>query len=50
MVDAVAHQYTVEQVVNITKALSEANVPYIEVSHGHGLARIIFTIWSFRNK
>jgi 4-hydroxy 2-oxovalerate aldolase len=35
---AVAHQYTVEQVVNITKALSEANVPYIEVSHGDGLA------------
>jgi 4-hydroxy 2-oxovalerate aldolase len=35
---AVAHQYTVEQVVNITKALSEAKVPYIEVSHGDGLA------------
>lgn len=35
---AVAHQYTVDQVVQITKALSEAKVPYIEVSHGDGLA------------
>ena len=35
---AVAHQYTVEQVLQITKALSEANVPYIEVTHGDGLA------------
>jgi 4-hydroxy 2-oxovalerate aldolase len=35
---AVAHQYTVDQVVSITKALSEAKVPYIEVSHGDGLA------------
>lgn len=34
---AIAHQYTVEQVVNVAKALGEANVPYIEVSHGDGL-------------
>ena len=35
---AVAHQYTVEQVTKITKALNDAKVPYIEVSHGDGLA------------
>lgn len=34
---AVAHQYTVEQVVAVTKALNEAKVPYIEVTHGDGL-------------
>lgn len=35
---AISHQYTTEQVINVTKALDEANVPYIEVSHGDGLA------------
>ncbi|WP_338452678.1 4-hydroxy-2-oxovalerate aldolase [Niallia oryzisoli] len=35
---AIAHQYTVDQVLNVAKALSDANVPYIEVSHGDGLA------------
>lgn len=35
---AIAHQYTVEQVTSVAKALDEANVPYIEVSHGDGLA------------
>lgn len=35
---AIAHQYTVDQVAKITKALDEANVPYIEVAHGDGLA------------
>jgi 4-hydroxy 2-oxovalerate aldolase len=34
---AIAHQYTVDQVVKVAKALGEANVPYIEVSHGDGL-------------
>lgn len=34
---AIRHQYTVEQVTNIVKVLDEANVPYIEVSHGDGL-------------
>ncbi|MGP6139124.1 MULTISPECIES: 4-hydroxy-2-oxovalerate aldolase [unclassified Jeotgalibaca] len=34
---AVAHQYTVEQVVDVTKALNDAKVPYIEVTHGDGL-------------
>jgi 4-hydroxy-2-oxovalerate aldolase len=34
---AIAHQYTVEQVTRVAKALDEANVPYIEVSHGDGL-------------
>ncbi|MBP1156904.1 MULTISPECIES: 4-hydroxy-2-oxovalerate aldolase [unclassified Paenibacillus] len=35
---AIAHQYTVEQVTSVAKALDEANVPFIEVSHGDGLA------------
>lgn len=34
---AIGHQYTVEQVKAVSKALDEANVPYIEVSHGDGL-------------
>jgi 4-hydroxy-2-oxovalerate aldolase len=34
---AIAHQYTVEQVLKVAKALGEAGVPYIEVSHGDGL-------------
>ena len=34
---AVRHQFTVENVTSIAKALDEANVPYIEVSHGDGL-------------
>ncbi|ALS20461.1 MULTISPECIES: 4-hydroxy-2-oxovalerate aldolase [Paenibacillus] len=35
---AIAHQYTVDQVSKVAKALDEANIPYIEVSHGDGLA------------
>lgn len=35
---AIAHQYTVDRVVQVAKALNEAGVPYIEVSHGDGLA------------
>ncbi len=34
---AIRHQFTVDQVTNVAKALDEANVPYIEVSHGDGL-------------
>ena len=34
---AIQHQYTVEQVKEITKGLDDANVPYIEVSHGDGI-------------
>lgn len=34
---AIQHQYTVEQVREITKGLDDANVPYIEVSHGDGI-------------
>jgi 4-hydroxy 2-oxovalerate aldolase len=34
---AIRHQFTVEQVTNVARALDEANVPYIEVSHGDGL-------------
>lgn len=34
---AIAHQFTKEQVRKTVKALDEANVPYIEVSHGDGL-------------
>ncbi len=34
---AIRHQFTVEQVTNIAKALDEANVPFIEVTHGDGL-------------
>ncbi len=35
---AVQHSYTVDQVVAVTKGLADAGVPYIEVSHGDGLA------------
>ncbi|WP_027414972.1 4-hydroxy-2-oxovalerate aldolase [Aneurinibacillus terranovensis] len=35
---AIAHQYTVDQVLKVAKALDEAQVPYIEVAHGDGLA------------
>lgn len=35
---AIAHQYTEDQVRRVAKALNDANVPYIEVSHGDGLA------------
>lgn len=35
---AIAHQFTVEQVLKVAKALNDAGVPYIEVSHGDGLA------------
>lgn len=35
---AIHHQFTVEQVLSVAKALDEANVPYMEVSHGDGLA------------
>ncbi|MBA4493559.1 4-hydroxy-2-oxovalerate aldolase [Paenactinomyces guangxiensis] len=35
---AIAHQYTIDQVLKVAKALDEAHVPYIEVSHGDGLA------------
>ncbi|RDW18890.1 4-hydroxy-2-oxovalerate aldolase [Oceanobacillus chungangensis] len=34
---AISHQYTVDQVTATAKALNEAHVPYIEVSHGDGL-------------
>jgi 4-hydroxy 2-oxovalerate aldolase len=34
---AISHQFTVEQVTNVAKALNEARVPYIEVTHGDGL-------------
>ncbi|MFE4814355.1 4-hydroxy-2-oxovalerate aldolase [Peribacillus simplex] len=33
----VAHQFTIDQVKNMTGKLSAAGVPYIEVSHGDGL-------------
>jgi 4-hydroxy 2-oxovalerate aldolase len=35
---AISHQYTEAQVMQIAKALGEANVPYMEVAHGDGLA------------
>jgi 4-hydroxy 2-oxovalerate aldolase len=34
---AIGHQFKVEQVTNVARALDEANVPVIEVSHGDGL-------------
>ncbi|MGJ9458719.1 4-hydroxy-2-oxovalerate aldolase [Oceanobacillus sp. CF4.6] len=34
---AVSHQFTVDQVTSVAKALNEAKVPYIEVTHGDGL-------------
>lgn len=35
---AISHQFTVDHVLKVSKALDEANVPYIEVTHGDGLA------------
>lgn len=35
---AIAHQYTVDLVLKVAKALNDAGVPYIEVSHGDGLS------------
>ncbi|MGG1599347.1 4-hydroxy-2-oxovalerate aldolase [Paenibacillus naphthalenovorans] len=35
---AIRHRFTKEQVHNIVKALDEAGVPVIEISHGDGLA------------
>lgn len=34
---AIRHQYTIDQVRAVTRGLDEANVPYIEVSHGDGI-------------
>ncbi|SFE89657.1 4-hydroxy-2-oxovalerate aldolase [Alteribacillus iranensis] len=34
---AISHSFTTEQVTNVVKSLDDANVPYIEVSHGDGL-------------
>src|SRR5690625_538302 len=34
---AIGHQFTVEQVTEVARALDQANVPYIEVAHGDGL-------------
>jgi 4-hydroxy 2-oxovalerate aldolase len=34
---AIRHQFTADQVTQVAKGLDEANVPYIEVSHGDGL-------------
>ena len=34
---AIRHQYTIDQVKRVAKGLDQANIPYIEVSHGDGL-------------
>ncbi|TXC90655.1 4-hydroxy-2-oxovalerate aldolase [Metabacillus litoralis] len=34
---AIGHQYTVDQVRDVARALSNAGVPYMEVAHGDGL-------------
>ncbi|WP_010194153.1 4-hydroxy-2-oxovalerate aldolase [Bacillus sp. m3-13] len=34
---AISHQFTIDQVKSVAKALDDANVPVIEVSHGDGL-------------
>ncbi|MDM5326272.1 4-hydroxy-2-oxovalerate aldolase [Neobacillus sp. CF12] len=35
---AIDHQFTVEQVLKVARALNDAGVPYVEVSHGDGLS------------
>lgn len=39
---ALAHRYTVEQMVSIARKLDEAGIPIIEVTHGDGLAGASF--------
>lgn len=33
----IQHQYTTEQIVEITKGLNKTKIPYIDISHGDGL-------------
>ena len=40
---AIMHQYTVDDVTKISKALDEAGVDAIEVAHGDGIEAVSYT-------